>query len=345
MLHHPAARPVYANCPYVDRRIELDWEPSSVSALLRRLRACRRLLEAAPGCGPYAVAITPRWDRDLYAPFLTWFSGAAKRIGFSRQVWQNKAVHCFVADSLYTEVLCDAVPRHESLRPLALLKPLGLQESVPSHLEFWFSEADDAVAKSLLRTASPMQWIAIAPGASIARREWPLDRFAAVASSTAVRFGVRVAILGSAGELRICTRLEQLIGDSSLNLAGQLSIPQCAAVLARCRLFVGNDSGLAHLASAVALPVVEVSCHPKGASANHSNAPERFGPTSLGSVVIRPDKPRSRSCIEGCEYEHAHCIEGVGVDAVSAAVATLLCQPRSKRGVSAPADRYVRDEP
>jgi ADP-heptose:LPS heptosyltransferase len=335
VLHHPAARPVYANCPYVDRRIELDWEPSSVTALLRRLHACRRLLEAHHDYGPYAVAVTPRLDRDLYAPFLAWFSGAAKRIGCSRQVRRGGAVHCFVADSLYTEVLCDAAPRHESLRPLALLKPLGLDEAAPSHLEFWFSETDDAAAKAQLRTASPTQWIAIAPGASNARREWPLERFAAVASSMAIRFGVRVAILGSAGELGICTRLAQLIGDSSRNLAGQLSIPQCAAVLARCRLFICNDSGLAHLASAVALPVVEVSCHPTGASANHSNAPERFGPTSLGSIVIRPNEPRSMSCIDGCDYDHAHCIEGVSVDAVLAAAVTGIGQPHAVR-VDAP---------
>jgi ADP-heptose:LPS heptosyltransferase len=244
-------------------------------------------------------------------------------------------VDCFVTDRLYTEVVRDAVPRHESLRPLALLKLLGLHEAVPSHLEFWFSDTDDALAEALLRTGGPSHWIAVAPGAAIGRREWPVYRFAAVASSMVARFDVRVAVLGSTDELGECTQLVQLIGDSSLNLAGRLTIPQCAAVLARCRLFIGNDSGLAHLASAVAVPVVEVSCHPKGASANHANAPERFGPTSPGSVVVRPDQPRSRSCIDGCEYKHAHCIESVGVDAVSVAAANLLGQPHPTPAVFA----------
>ena len=327
----------------MDRRIELDWEPSSVGSLLRRLHASRKLLEVPHSYASYAIAIAPRWDQDLYAPFLAWFSGAPKRVGFSRRVRREKAVHCFGTDSLYTEVLCEAVPCHEALRPLALLKSLGLKEAVPSHLEFWFSDTDDKLAEALLQTAGPMHWIAVAPGAAIGRRQWPVDRFAAVASSMATRFGVRVAVIGSAGELRVCTQLAQLVGDPSFNLAGRLSLPQCAAVLARCRLFIGNDSGLAHLASAVALPVVEVSCHPKGASANHANAPERFGPTSLGSAVIRPDKPRSRSCIDGCEYEHAHCIEGVSVEAVSVAAATLLGQPYVARtvDVSAEVDRGI----
>lgn len=324
LLHHRAAHPVYASCPYVDLRIELGWEPSSVRSLLQRLHESRKVFEAPASHGPYAIAVTPRWDLDLYAPFLAWFSGAPKRVGFSRRVRRDKAVHCFGTDSLYTEVLGDAVPRHESLRPLALLKPLGLDETVPSDLEFWFSDTDEAVAEALLRTGSAAHWIAMAPGAGIGRRQWPVDRFAAVGSAMTARFGLRIAILGTAGELDVCTRLAQLIGDSSLNLAGRLSIPECAAILARCRLLVCNDSGLAHLGSAVALPVVEVSCHPKGASANHANAPERFGPTSAGSVVIRPDEPASRCCTNGCEFEHAHCIEGVGVDAVLAAADSLV---------------------
>lgn len=324
LVHHRAAAAVYAACPYVDRRIEFDWEPSSARSVLARLGAIRRVFGALKDREPYAMALSSRWDQDLYAPFFAWFSGAQRRIGFSSRMTAAKTLNCLGTGLLYTDVVSDATPCHESQRPLALLRLLGRQANGPEPLEYWLKPDDAAKATALLPEQGLAPWIAIAPGAAIGRRQWAAERFAAVGAALAARFGVQIVLLGARNEQALCDAVLQRLGPGALNLAGQVSLQQCAAVLARCRLFIGNDSGLAHLACAVGLPVVEVSCQPEGASPNGPNAPERFGPTVVGSIVVRPARPASPTCADGCRHQDAHCIEGVGVEAVLQAAASLL---------------------
>jgi len=325
LIHHRAAAIVYAACPYVDRRIEFDWKPSSARSVLTRLHAIRRVFRTLDDRVPYAMAFCPRWDQDLYAPFFAWFSGAMRRIGFSRHTTAEKAINCLGTDLLYTDAVNDAKHCHESRRPLALLSLLGREADGPQHLEFWFTSEDAAKAAALLHR-DPATWVAIAPGAAIGRRQWPAERFADVGATLAAQFGVHVVVLGAQSEQALCDAVGQGVGGDVLNLAGRISLPQCAAVLARCRVLVANDSGLAHLASAVGLPVVEVSCQPEGASCNGPNAPERFGPTVAGSLVVRPSRPAAPACADGCRQQDAHCIDDVGVGPVVQAAANLLAR-------------------
>lgn len=326
LVHHRAAAAVYAACPYVDRRIEFDWEPSSVRSVLTRLGAIRQVFATLADRTPYAIAICSRWDQDLYAPFFAWFSGAPRRVGFSRHVTPQKALNCLGTDLLYTDVADDATPCHEAARPLALLRLLGRQADGPVRLEYGFGREDAAQAAALMTQRGHAPWIAIAPGAAIGRRQWAAERFTAVGAALAARFGVQVVLLGAGNEQALCDAMWQRLKPNALNLAGQIPLPRCAAVLARCRLFIGNDSGLAHLACAVGLPVVEVSCQPEGASRSGPNAPERFGPTVAGSIVVRPERPASHACADGCLHQDAHCIQGVGVEAVLQAAADLLAR-------------------
>ena len=46
------------------------------------------------------------------------------------------------------------------------------------------------------------------------------------------------------------------LGDTAVDLVGSLALPDVAAVLARCALFVGNDSGLMHLSAAAGTPTL-----------------------------------------------------------------------------------------
>ncbi len=93
-------------------------------------------------------------------------------------------------------------------------------------------------------------------GFSLARR-WPADRFAAVARGLADRLGLRPLVLhGPApGELE----LAQKVAQGRLDLIGPAPSPQAlAALLARASLFVGNESGVMHLAAAMETPTVAI---------------------------------------------------------------------------------------
>ena len=91
-----------------------------------------------------------------------------------------------------------------------------------------------------------------------AAKRWDLARFAHVFDGLSAR-GLSVALLGSAGEKGVNAEAASLAEKARVfDLSGRTTLPEALGVLASARLFVGNDSGLAHLASAAGTPSVVV---------------------------------------------------------------------------------------
>ena len=85
-----------------------------------------------------------------------------------------------------------------------------------------------------------------------------------------------IILLGSKDE----THLGEFISideNKIINLVGKTNIRQAAALIARSNLFIGNDSGLMHIAAAVSTPVIEISSFPKNGDNTHATSPIRFG--------------------------------------------------------------------
>jgi ADP-heptose:LPS heptosyltransferase len=93
-------------------------------------------------------------------------------------------------------------------------------------------------------------------GAKEVARRWPADRFAAVARELAAA-GHRVAITGSAAELPLAARVARRAGLPGTTVyAGRTDLTRLAALVARARLVVTGDTGVAHLATAYRVPSV-----------------------------------------------------------------------------------------
>jgi ADP-heptose:LPS heptosyltransferase len=100
----------------------------------------------------------------------------------------------------------------------------------------------------------------IHPGATDPRRRWPAGRFAEVARRAA-RDGLRVVLVGDGDDAALADRIASTAttsGEPVVSLAGRLSLPELAGVLANADVFVGNDSGPRHLAQAVGTPTASV---------------------------------------------------------------------------------------
>jgi ADP-heptose:LPS heptosyltransferase len=134
--------------------------------------------------------------------------------------------------------------------------------------------------------------------------------------------GGAVVVVGGPEDAAAGQQVANACGDRAMSLAGRLSLRQVSALLQRCSVFVGNDSGPMHLAGAAGVPVVEVSCHPLSAPIDHPNSPARFGPWGVSARIVRPARHR-RPCSNGCRSPWAHCILGVRVEDVVPAVADL----------------------
>lgn len=122
----------------------------------------------------------------------------------------------------------------------------------------WFGEAEAARAAALL-PGGP--WLILGPTANWRVKMWPAERFIALAQKLTAPDGLlpgaRLAILGGPGEAERAMAEPVLAAlPEALDLVGQLSLPEAAAVLARGALFIGNDSGLMHLSAATGAPTL-----------------------------------------------------------------------------------------
>lgn len=144
-------------------------------------------------------------------------------------------------------------PGHKTVQLAAIL---GL--APPPLPVAWIGAADHARAAALLPGEGPL--LVLGPTANWPGKVWPAERFIALARALLAGPlpGARVAVLAGPGareRAMAAPVLAALPGAIDL-AAGDLSLTEAAACLARARLFVGNDSGLMHLAAAVGAPTL-----------------------------------------------------------------------------------------
>jgi ADP-heptose:LPS heptosyltransferase len=316
-------------CPYVNRIVSVDsknwrlywrWKFAQNAFFLGLSNLLWRRFD---------LAIFPHWGTDhYYASAMCYFSGAKMRVAYSEDVCEEKRVANRNYDQLFTHVFLgslEASVTHESENLLALLSLIGGNVR-NSALELWIDEKDRTVARRLLgeRPANCVR-IAICLGASHERKRWLVENFDQVIEQIRRSHTVQFVVVGSKSE----THLVEQLRSSVISSVGATTLRECAAIMEQCDLYVGNDTGPMHIAAAMGLPIVAVSCHPQDASLDSSYAPNRFGPKSNNSLVLQPSNLKDECVIEKeglryCRATVAHCILGVPVEAVLSAVETLL---------------------
>jgi len=147
----------------------------------------------------------------------------------------------------------------EVLRNLGLTTLLGCPDRSAA-LEFPLLSEDHAEADALLEplAGDDRPLIGIHAGARPPARRWPPARFAAVADDLSRRYDARIILIGGPGEEETVATVAERMSARALNLAGRTSLGGLAALLARLDLFIGNDSGPAHLAEAAGAPTVRL---------------------------------------------------------------------------------------
>lgn len=229
----------------------------------------KRLLRGVPAL--VAALRHKRYDLvvDLRTAFLAYLVRAEKRLARSSR---DKRLH--------------AVEKHFS----TIATIAGDREIPPTAL--WLTPAERDYADEVCRRLPGQRWLCIGPGANWERKIWPAENYARAANELSDRFDA-LALLGSEADNRHAQTLAQNVGLPCLNLCGQTTLLQAAAVLERMTLFLGNDSGLGHIAAALATPSFILfgpghpeRYHPWGPHAAWHTAPDQVIETILVSTVV-----------------------------------------------------------
>lgn len=285
---------------------------------------CRRALRSFQP----ELAIVPRWDVDSFHPsLLAWLSGAPRRVGFGKRTSSGSVPQHQGSKTLLSLLVPPTgPPQHEVVKSLSLLTVLGATPR-SSHLEINICHEDDDWATALLAENSPARLaplIALGIGARHAKRRWPVEHFVKLGRWLVESHGAHLVVVGGVDDVLPAAEIKSRLGQNHvLAITGAASLGQTAALLKRCSLFVGNDSAPMHLAAAVDVPVIELSCHPKTGDDFHPNSPIRFGPWGVAHMVLCPDEAQA-PCKRSCSAEFAHCIRQVGTTEVAEAASILL---------------------
>lgn len=163
----------------------------------------------------------------------------------------------------------------------------------------------------------PGHFLAVAPGSGHPCKNWPLSHYYEVTRSLAWEHSLRVIWLAGPAEAPLLPYLQGLAGAQGHLLLSDLSLTAVAATLARCRLYLGGDSGLTHLAAAVGVPGVLALFGPTD--------PRIWAPNGEGVRVLQAPCPQA-PCAAAREITcpEPQCLENLAPDLVLEAATALL---------------------
>jgi len=205
---------------------------------------------------------------------------------------------------------------HQTRYYLEMVKALGCEDVAPD-VRLEPNPKDNALAETLLKKDAPGDGLLIgmAPGATYgAAKKWFPDRFAAVADRLVDDFSARVLLFGSAADQESTGRVQERASHPLINLAGKTNLKEAIALMARCHLFISNDSGLMHVAAALGVPTIAIF---------GSTNPVTTGPVGHQSVIIRKDVPCSPCLKTSCPTDF-RCMEEIGIDDIYQAAQGMI---------------------
>lgn len=248
------------------------------------------------------------------ATFLTRATGAAQRVGFGH--YQYARLHNHLAPP--PAEIWRRKSLHSAEQQLALLGWTGVPvtDRPPTRLpvnERSLRLMAERLSQHGLDSAQPLALIH--PAAALETKRWPVENFARVVEEVASR-GLTPVAIASPSERSL---LDELAGRSSAPVIGfsNLSLPEVAALASRASLFVGNDSGIAHIAAAAGASCVVVF--------GSSNVAHWRPWTTNPNEVVREEMPCQPCHGYFCaQFEKPECILRVPVERVIGAIDRIL---------------------
>jgi heptosyltransferase-3 len=188
----------------------------------------------------------------------------------------------------------------------------------PPSPRLWTAPHHERAASALIARGAPV--LAIGPAANWRGKQWRAERFAELALRLTAAGGplpgFRVAVLAAPNEREQAEpSLAAIPDDRSINLVGKVDLLTAAAVLRRCAMFVGNDTGLMHLAAAVDTPTLGLF---------GPSLVAQYAPWGRHTAYVRSTDPPEAMFGPGFDHRTTDTLmDGLSVDAAEAAAAEL----------------------
>jgi len=219
---------------------------------------------------------------------------------------------------------------HTILKYLKVLEPLGFRPASKINFEIYAPKKSQSFLREFLerrKISSSQMVVGLGPGAKWATKRWGWERYAELASRLVEDYRCQLFWFGSGEEIPLIHKIQARMRGTTLErglcVPEYFSLEQSLALLSRCELFIGNDSGLTHLASGRGCRVVVLY-----GSTDPSLGFEPWGPHSVVEVAGLDCRPCDVHGKSACPLGHFKCMEDLSVDLVGGAVKRSMRRSR-----------------
>lgn len=300
ILAKPWVADLYGREPFCNRLI-----PYAARDLASKWRAARDLRGYGFDC---AILLQNAFE----AAAVAYAARIPQRIGYARD-GRAPLLTCAVPVPR-----ADQIPRHERFYYLELMRRAGIIERMPDNDSIRLEGARAARESGNERFRALGMGdmvIGVSPGAAYgSAKRWLPERFAEAATRVAKELGASVAVFGSKDERELCAAMAASIPVPTRNFAGETSLGEFIDLAAACRVYLTNDSGAMHIASALGVPTVAVF----GATDDIAT-----GPTGPLARVVREPVECSPCLKRECPIDH-RCMTRVASARVAEVALDLL---------------------
>lgn len=231
--------------------------------------------------------------------------GGHRTIGFPRKHLREQLARAF-----YTDAPDPGDATHVIYKNLALLAPLKVDNR---QIRFPIRIPHNATIDQIAGRFQPNGYVLINPGAAWPNKQWPPDRFGAVAAAIARDFGFRSLVLWGPGEQEIAHHVVETSMDTA-EMSPPTTITDLIGICRGARLMISGDTGPLHIAGAVNTPIVALF---------GPTRPDRNGPWGLYDVAI--SRVQQCSCVYRRQCKKPErCIDDISIAEVMSAVHTRM---------------------
>lgn len=242
--------------------------------------------------------------------FITYFSGARIRMGFSNAREMSTLFYNVKVD-VPEEIKLHAVDRY-----MLMGRKLGIETSrrvftieTPQHS---MERVDSLLAANGIRPYHRL--VLVNPWARWESKRWPVEKFALLADMLNCEADTRMIVVGGRSDLEGFITIASLMKTKAVSLVGMTSLTELAYLMKRAEILVTNDSGPMHIAAAMGTPVVAVF---------GPTDPSLCGPYGEVHEAVKKELPCSCCYQVVCPIEH-RCMETISVDEVVGRVKSKL---------------------
>ena len=210
------------------------------------------------------------------------------------------------ADALLKRLAVSGLPE---IKPGTGCMDMGITADEQARADAWWVNHHGA-------SLAPRGWFAVCAGSKWSSKQWPSERYLAVGKKLIEEQGLLPVIFGGSEDRELGKQLIAQWG-TGLCAAGELRVRESAALLKNAIFYLGNDTGVMHLAAAMGTPCVGIF--------SALDWPGRWFPYGDGHQIIRHEVPCAGCLLQVCNRSN-ECLTGIEVDQVLSACQKVLAK-------------------